>query len=488
MLYDVLIIGAGVTGTLTAAKLSALRLADRPLQIAVAEAGEDVASGTSKANSGIAHAGYDAESGTQKARLNVAGAAQLPELCARFGVDYEKCGSLVVGFDEEERKTLLALQERGRRNGVARLSLVEGSALFEMEPQLSPDATVALYAPDAAVISPYGLAIGAAQNAEINGVHFLFGFRADRVTVQDGVFSVYSGCNVCKARYVINAAGVHCDTVARLFGEEDFPLRIIPRRGEYMILDKSCDGLVRHTLFPCPTAHGKGILVSPTADRNIIVGPNANEIDDPDDTATTKRGLDEVLQGARRLIPSIPARSMITSFSGVRATPSTGDFYLAPSQKYPHLIHAAGIESPGIASSPAIADTLVSLLEEAGLSLLPREDYNPYARADGTVPKLFRACSDEEKAQRIAQNPAYGRVVCRCETITEGDILDAIHAPVGARSLDMVKRRVRAGMGRCQGGFCSGRVAELLARETGMSLDEITKCGDGSRLLFGVTK
>lgn len=477
MIYDVLIIGAGCTGVMTARLLS-----EKNCTVAVAEAGCDVAMGATCANSAIVHAGYDAKPGTLKARLNVRGNELMKKLARQLDVPLRECGSHVVGFGEKDNKMLNELYERGVSNGVPNMRIIGRDELRKMEPNISPDATASLWAPSAAITCPYGITIAAADNAVTNGVHFYFNFTVNGAVRKDGIYYVSNGTESIAARYVVNCAGVSSADVATLLGENDFPISITPRRGEYIVLDKACGNMANSTLFVCPSERGKGILVSPTVDGNLLIGPNAYPIEDGGDKSTTAPGLDEITKGAHLLMPSVNTRMAITSFAGVRATPNIYDFYIRISEQLPHVVHAVGVESPGFASSPATAEYLVGLLEEAGLHLTERDNYIPTRRADGNH-KQFNHMTEEEKAEICKKNPAYGRIICRCETVTEGDIIDAIHAPIPAVTIDMLKKRLRAGMGRCQGGFCSPRAADLIARETEKELDTVTKCGGGSWLV-----
>ncbi len=481
-IYDIVIIGAGVTGALLAHKLAKYKLS-----VAVVEAGCDVASGASRANSAIVHAGFDAEAGTLKAKLNALGCAQLPELAKQLDIPYKNNTSLVVGFGDEDEETLKSLLERGRKNGIPKLEIIDSKRLHEREPNISPDATAALLAPTAGIICPYDLTMAAAENAAINGTEFFFEFKVDGIEADRDTVTVKAGDKAIRARYAANCAGVHADEIA-LLADEDFPISIIPRRGEYMVLDKSEGKTVSATIFTVPSKAGKGILVTPTVDGNLLVGPNAHEVADKEDTSITGTGLDEISAGAKRIVPNVNLRSVITSFSGVRPTPSTADFHIEPSKTVPNMLNLEGIESPGLASSPAVADYAVEILEKMGIDLEVREDYNPYRTENGHMQKPFRELSAEEKAELCKRDPSYGKIVCRCETITEGDILAAIRRPLGAKTVDMVKMRTRAGMGRCQGGFCSPRVVELLAKELGVSVEEIRKRDRGSDILMGRTK
>ncbi|MCI8387546.1 MAG: NAD(P)/FAD-dependent oxidoreductase [Clostridiales bacterium] len=480
-IYDIVIIGAGVSGAMLAHKLSKYKL-----DIAVVEAGCDVASGATRANSAIVHAGFDAANGTLKAELNVKGCAELPKIAEQLDVPYKNNTSLVVGFGEEDERTLNVLLERGRNNGVPGLEIIGKEKLHELEPNIADSATAALFAPTAGIICPYELTIACAENACINGCEFFFDYKVDKIECSDGVISVFAGEREVKARYAVNCAGVHSDEVARMIDPE-FPIKLIPRRGEYMILDRAEGKTCSATIFTVPSKEGKGILVSPTVDGNLLVGPNAHMVE-RDDTSTTTPGLDEISTGARRIVPNINLRAVITSFAGVRPTPDTDDFHIEPSAALPNFLNLVGIESPGLASSPAVADYAIGKLAGMGAELIERGDYNPFRTTDGHKRKPFRELSDTEKLELCKKDPAYGKIICRCETITEGDILDAIRRPIPARTIDMVKMRTRAGMGRCQGGFCSPRVAELIANEFGVSLDTITKRGGESKLLTGKTK
>lgn len=479
--YDIVIIGAGVNGCMLAHRLARYRL-----DIAVIEAGSDVASGATRANSAIVHAGFDAANGTLKAELNAKGCAAMAELAKQLDVPYKNNTSLVVAFGKEDEEMLKVLLKRGEANGVPGLEIISKEQLNELEPNISPEATAALLAPTGGIICPYELTIACAENAAINGVDFFFDRRVDRIETEGELIKVCAGEFEIDARYAVNSAGVHSAELARMV-DPDFDIDIIPRRGEYMILDKAEGKTCSATLFACPSREGKGILVSPTVDGNILVGPNAHKVD-ADDVSTTSSGLDEISKGAKRLVPSINLRSVITSFAGVRPTPSTDDFHIAPSAKAAHFLDMVGIESPGLASSPAVAEYAENKLADMGLELVEKSDHNPFRTVSGHKEKPFRELSDEEKVERCKREPAYGKIICRCETVTEGDILDAIRRPIPARTIDMVKLRTRAGMGRCQGGFCSPRVAELISTELGIPLEEITKRGGESKLLCGKTK
>lgn len=475
-IYDVLVIGAGITGCMTA-----YRLARYELKTAVVERGADIASGATGANSAIVHAGFDPKPGTVKAALNARGSAELLEIAARLGVTHRVNGALVMAFDEGDQLAhIRQLYEWGGQNGVSDLHLISGDEVRHIEGEVSDEVRGALWAPRSGIVCPYGLAIAVAEVAAVNGTDFYFEFNVNSIKHSAGVFTVTDGIRTLRARYIVNAAGTHADLIARAAGEEDFPARSLPRRGEYMLLDRSCGKLVGATLFSVPGPLGKGIILSPTADGNLILGPNAHEVD-RDDTATTAAGLDEISRAAKRYVRSLDLSRVITQFAGVRPNCVLGDFYLRASEKVPGLVHLAGIESPGLASSPAVARVGVSLLADAGLTLRERADFR-----DERPPHIeLRNLSDDEADALVRRDPAYGRIICRCEQVTEGEIIDAIRRPLGARNIDMVKRRTRAGMGRCQGGFCLPRVAAIIARESGMPLCAVTKRGGDSYLMSG---
>lgn len=472
MMYDVLIIGAGVCGTLTARALTRYKL-----KVCFVDKGPDAASGASRANSGIVHAGFDAANGSLKAKMNVAGCAAMPRVTTELDVAYKNTPSLVVCFSESDRPALEALYERGVKNGVPNLRIIEQKELRAIEPNISEEAVAALYAPSAGIVSPYELAIAAGENAVQNGADYRFGYEVTSITERDGAYVVSNGKEELCARYVVNAAGLYSDRIADMCGDCNF--EYYPRKGEYMLFDKNVAGCVNNVLFPLPTKGGKGILVAPTADGNMLIGPNA-QLTEKGDTATTATGLSEIHEAAKKMMPSLPSLgNVITSFAGIRPTPSTGDFIIKPSKRYPHLLHLCGIESPGLASSPAIAEYAVEKLAEMGLQIVPNESFDPCRKPLACMREL----SDEKRREQIANDPLYAKIICRCESVTEGEIRDAIRRPMGATTVDGVKRRTRAGMGRCQGGFCMPRVVEILADELHCDMTEIRKFDDDSVIL-----
>ena len=473
-MYDVLVIGGGVIGCAIARELSR-----RSGRICVVERNEDVCTGTSKANSAIVHAGFDAEPGTRKARFNVEGSRMMEALSHELDFPYRRCGALVLCLDPADREKLQALYQRGLANGVEGLELVEGEALHRMEPALSKQAVAALYAPTSAIICPFGMTIALAENAAANGCEFRFDTEVRRSRREGGHFLLETNRGTLESRVVIAAAGVYGDALHNQLCETK--LTIVPRRGEYCLLDRRDGELVQHTIFQLPSAMGKGVLVSPTVHGNLLVGPTAVDQEEKDCTATTAAGLRRVAETAARSVPSLPMRDVITSFAGLRAHLTGGDDDFIVGESADGFFEAVGIESPGLSSAPAIGQYLAELAAEK-LGAAEKDDFLP-ERQDIPRPREMDLAV---RQALIEKDPAYASVVCRCEQITEGEIREAIRR--GARSLDGVKRRVRAGMGRCQGGFCTPRVLELLHEELGIPMTELTKSGGDSRLLAGRTK
>ena len=460
--YDVVIIGGGVTGCAAARELSRY-----DLDIAVLERESDVCEGTSKANSAIIHAGFDAVPGTMKARFNAEGNKLMDSVSEELDIPFKRNGAMVVCWQESETEKLKTLYDRGIANGIGGLRILTGDQAREIEPSLSRDVFAALYAPTSGIVCPFEMTIAYAENAFENGVDFSFLTEVTGISRSDSGFVINTSKGEYYSKTVINCAGVYADKVHAMLEEPDFS--ITPRKGEYMLLDKSVGTLVSNTIFQAPTKMGKGVLVSPTVHGNLIVGPTAEDIEDKEDVSTTREGLAAVKTVSARSVSDIPYGKVITSFSGLRAASDTGDFIINDNDGF---IDAAGIESPGLSSAPAIALYIAELVHTR-LSPPKKDDFNP--RRHG-IPKLAQL-DNEERARLIEERPDYGQIVCRCEQISEGEILDSIRRPLGAKTLDGVKRRVRAGMGRCQAGFCSPRVIELLADELGISPWEVKKNG-----------
>lgn len=474
-MFDVAIIGGGICGSSLLYELSRYRVA-----AVLLEKENDVGVATTKANSAIVHAGYDPEPGTKMARYNVQGNQIIEQLCHDLDIPYKKLGSLVLGFSKDDRALLEKLYHRGIENGVPRLRLIEQDELRQMEPNVSDEALFALYAPSAAVVSPWELATAQAEAAVDGGAQVMLNTEVTTIEkIEDG-FLMQTSAGSIKARFVVNAAGVHSDQVAAMVGDHSFS--ILPNRGEYFLLDKTQGELVQHVMFQCPTKDGKGVLVSPTVHGNLIVGPNA-ENSEADDVATTATGLHKVRQSAVKSIPSINFRESIRNFAGIRAIANVEDFIVGPSEFCSGFFNIAGIKSPGLTSAPAIAHDMVRILSEAGLAL----ESNPVFVSKRQVVR-FRHLDAAGRRRVIAENPLYGTIVCRCETVTEGEIVDALHRSLAPRSIDGIKRRCAPGMGRCQGGFCGPRVQAIIARELGIPQENVPLDKKGMNIVLGRTK
>lgn len=475
-MYDVIIIGAGVSGAAAARELSRYKL-----NICVLERDEDVCCGTSKANSGIVHSGYDAEPGSLMAELNVKGCEQMEALSKELDFAYKNTGSLTVSTTEEGPEALQKLYERGVKNGVKGLRILNREEVHEMEPNLSDEVNAALYAPTAGIVCPFGLNIAMAENACTNGVEFKFDTEVKNIRKLENGFSIETSKGNFETKYIVNAAGVYADVFHNMVSEKK--LHITPRKGEYMLLDKSAGKHVNATIFALPNKFGKGVLVTQTAHGNLLVGPTATDLEDKEGVNTTAEGLGEVREKSQYTVKDIPFRKVITSFAGLRAVEDGMDFVIGEAENAPGFIDCAGIASPGLTSSPAIGQRIAEIIKE---KLQPEEnpDFDPVRKGI----KNPAALSLEERNELIKKEPAYGNIICRCEMISEGEILDAIRRPLGAKSLDGVKRRTRAGMGRCQAGFCSPKTMEILHRELGIPMEEITKAGGASKLIEGTNK
>lgn len=475
-MYDVIIIGAGISGCACARELSRYKLS-----ICVLEKEEDVCCGTTKANSAIVHAGFDAACGTLMAKLNVKGNQDMEELSKELDFSFKRNGSLVVCLHEEEMPDLEALYQRGIENGVKGLRMIDKAELVKLEPHISDDAVAALYAPTSGIVCPFGMNIAYAENAAANGVQFQFETEVAGIRRQDGNWIVKTNQGEFEGRFVVNAAGVYADTIHNMVSTKK--LHITPRRGDYCLLDRSVEGFVTHTIFQLPGKYGKGVLVTPTIHGNTLVGPTAVDIEDREGTNTTQEGLEELLEKAGRTVKGLPIRQVITSFAGLRAHEDGHEFVIGEVEGAEGFIDCAGIESPGLTSAPAIGTMVAGIVKE-----LAHAEENPDfigTRKGMLDPKTL---SMEERTALIKAKPAYGNIVCRCEMVSEGEVIDAINRPLGAKSLDGVKRRTRAGMGRCQAGFCSPRTIEILARERGVPPSEITKSGKESKIIVGVNK
>ena len=472
--YDIAIIGAGVSGTAIARELSRYQT-----KICVLEREEDVCCGTSKANSAIIHAGYDAEPGSLKAKLNLRGNQMMDQLAKDLDFPFRRNGSLVLCLDEKDLPNLQKLYERGITNGVKGLQILNKEEVRAMETNISDQVIAALYAPTGGIVCPFHMTIAFAENACANGTVFHFNTEVKNITRRQNIWKIETTKGTFEAGCIINAAGVYADKLHNMVSQKK--IHITPRKGEYCLLDKTAGTHVSHTVFTLPGKLGKGVLVTPTVHGNLLIGPTAADIEDKEGVNTTREGLDEVLQKSAASVKNIPARQVITSFAGLRAHEDGDDFIIGETEK--DFIDCAGIESPGLSSTPAIGEMVAQILKEK-YDLKEKEDFISTRKGILDPAKL----SLEERNALIHQKPAYGNIICRCEMVTEGEIIDAIRRPIGAKSLDGVKRRTRAGMGRCQAGFCSPRVMEILARELGLSVEEITKSSGNSRIIEGINK
>ena len=469
--YDAVVIGGGVIGSAIIRYLSLYNM-----KTLLVEKEEDISSGTTKANSGIVHAGYDPEPGTLKAKLNVKGAKMIKEESCKLHFDYKVNGAMVVSFSPNDDYKIDELFERGIKNGVEDMEIISGDEARRLEPNLSENITKCLYLKSSAIVCPFSLTQALSENAYENGAEFKFNTKVETIErIEDGYRIKTDNGLIITSNAVINAAGVYGDTINNMVSEKK--LHITPRRGSYMLFDNETQGMFNSTIFQLPSSKGKGVLVTPTVHGNLMIGPNSVDIPDKDDTSTTAFDLDYISKEALRTSPSIPFRKVITSFSGLRAHEDSGDFIVGEAEDAPGFFNAVGIESPGLSSSLSIGEMVARMVADR-LGIEKKE--NPVLERKA-APRPKEMCIDERN-ELIKSNPSYGRIVCRCEEISEGEIIDAITRPLGARSLDGVKRRVRAGMGRCQGGFCSPKVMELIEKYASIPFDEITKNSKGSNI------
>ena len=472
--YDVIIIGAGVTGTAIARELSRYQC-----RVCVLEREEDVCCGTSKANSAIIHAGYDAEPGSWKARLNVRGNEMIESLSKELDFPFKRDGSLVLCLDEKAYPDLRKLYDRGIENGVKGLQILYRDEVLMMEPNVSDKVYAALYAPTAGIVCPFHMTIAFAENAYTNGAEFRFNSEVQKISREADGWEIITGKGKYKTKCIVNAAGVYADKIHNMVSEKK--LHITPRKGEYCLLDKSAGNHVGRTIFTLPGKFGKGVLVTPTVHGNLLIGPTAVDIENKEGVNTTRDGLQQVLEKSADSVKNIPTRQVITSFAGLRAHEDGDDFVIGETEN--DFIDCAGIESPGLSSAPAIGEVIGKLVQKK-YDLKEKTEFISTRTGFSDLGSM----TIEERNKMIRRNPTYGNIICRCEMVTEGEIIDAIRRPLGAKSLDGVKRRTRAGMGRCQSGFCSPKVMEILARELVKPIDEITKSGRNSKIIEGINK
>lgn len=475
-MLDVIVIGAGVMGAAVSRELSKYKL-----NIMVLDKENDVSNGTSKANSAIVHAGYDAKEGTLMAKYNVLGAGMYESLCKEIGAPYKNVGSYVLAFSEEERKHIEKLYQRGLTNGVPQMEILEKDEILRREPNINKNVVAALYAGSAGIVGPWEFTIKLLENAALNGTEVLVDAEVSNIEkLQDGYKVILKDGRSFETKVVINAAGVYADKINDMVSKNHFDIH--PRIGEYYVLDKVQGKLTNSVLFQCPTIMGKGILVTKTVHGNIMIGPTAEDVESKDYVGTTTHGLDDIRRQAEKTISGINYRDSIRNFTGIRAESSTGDFIIGEVSDAPNFFNIAGTKSPGLSSAPAIGVDVAKMVVEK-LGAIKKEEFKQ------NKPQIhFIELSPEEKAEVIKKDPRYGRIICRCESITEGEIVDVIHRMVGARTVDGVKKRCRPGTGRCQGGFCGPRVQEILARELGKKLNEIVLDKKGAYILTTETK
>jgi glycerol-3-phosphate dehydrogenase len=476
-MYDITIIGAGITGTFIARELSRYQL-----RVLLIDKENDIANGTTKANSAIVHAGYDAEEGTLKARLNVRGNELYEEVCKELHVPFKRIGSLVIAFNKQEMETVKELFERGTKNGVPEMEILDKEAVFKLENNLSEDIEGALYAKTAGIVGPWELAIALAENALDNGVELLLNSPVTNIEKLSNGYCIAAGDKKIKSKMVINCAGIHSDDINNMVNSASF--EILPNRGEYNLFDKSVGKIVNTVVFRCPSEAGKGVVVMPTVHGNLLIGPTSEYVAGKTSFDTTLEGLTSINEHTQHTLKQISFQNVITSFTGLRAKTKAQDFIIEESKESLGFFNVAGIDSPGLTSAPAIAEYVVGLIKSKIENIEIKQDFNPYRRPN----MHFMELSDIEKAKLIEKDPRFGRIICRCEHITEGEIVDVIKRKAGARTLDGVKRRARPGSGRCQGGFCAPRVMEILARELDVDITGVVKDSLGSNILTGKTK
>jgi len=477
-MYDVVVIGAGIIGASVAREL-----AKYDLNVKVLEKENDVANGTTKANSAIVHAGYDPKNGTMMAKVNVKGNEMFEEICNELDVPFERIGSLVLAFNDEDLKTINELYENGTKNGVPNLQILTKEETLKLEPNISPEIAGALHAPTGGIVGPWEYTIALMENAVVNGVRLQLSAEVTSIEkLEDGyTITINDSEKPIYTKYIVNAAGIYADKVHNMVAKPAYT--ISPRKGQYFVMDKTQGELVKKTIFQCPNEHGKGVLVTPTVHGNLLVGPDSESIISREDFSTTSEQLDFVREKAALSVKNIAFRDSIRNFAGLRAYSERTDFIVEEAEDAKGFIDLAGMKSPALSSAPAIALEAIKLLKDSGLEF--KENKNFIKERKQIV---FMELSPERKAEIIKENPSYGRIICRCENITEGEIIDSIRRPVGATTLDGVKKRCRPGMGRCQGGFCGPRVQEILSKELGKNLEEILLDKNNSYIVTSETK
>ncbi|MGL5067717.1 MAG: NAD(P)/FAD-dependent oxidoreductase [Sarcina sp.] len=476
MIYDVAIIGSGIIGGSIFRELTKYNL-----NVVTLEKENDVAMGTSKANSAIVHAGYDPKPGTLMAKYNVEGNKMFDKLCKDLSVPFKRNSSLIIGFNDTDTNELRILFERGRENGIEDIKMLSKQEVLELEPNLNPDVCSALFCPTGGIVGAYELTIALSENAIENGGELRLNSKVVSIEKNETFKITLENGDTIESKFIVNASGVHADTIHNLVCKESF--KITPRRGDYFLLDKSQGQIFEKTIFQCPSKLGKGVLVTPTVHGNLLVGPDAIDTDDKESVATNSEGLEKIRQTSLRTTTKVNFRENIRNFAGLRAVADAPDFIVGQADDVKGFFNVAGMKSPGLTSAPAIAVDVVRMMGEAGLKLISKDNFK-----ETREHIHFIELSQDEKAQLIKKDNRYGRVICRCEYITEGEIVDSITRTLGARSIDGVKRRCRPGCGRCQGGFCGPRVQEIISRETGIAIEEVPLDKNSSYIIIGKTK
>lgn len=475
-MYDVVIIGAGVIGCAIARSLSKYKM-----NVCVIDKEDDIGCGTTKANSAIIHAGYDAVPGSLKAKFNLLGNKKFDMLSKELDFQFKRIGSFVLAFDNEDLTKLNELLIQGKKNGVKDLCIIDGKKIKELEPNINENVLAVLYAPSAGIVCPFEMTIALAENAFLNGVEFKLDTEVTGINKTKDLFIISTNNGNIKSKIIINSAGVFSDKVSNMISNNK--IHIIPRKGEYCLFDKNVGDTVSRIIFQVPNKNGKGVLVTPTVHGNLLIGPNAIDIEDKYDTNTSKLGMDEILNKAKLSIKEIPIKNLITYFAGLRAHSIGDDFIIGESKDVENFINVAGIDSPGLTCAPAIGEFVENIILSK-LNLVKKEDYIVNRKKTNR----FRDMNNLERNELIKQDSFYGNIVCRCEMVTEGEIIDAIRRPLGAKNIDGIKRRTRAGMGRCQSGFCTTKIIKILSRELNISSDNVTKNGKKSNLIVGKNK
>ncbi len=470
-MYDVIIIGGGIVGALIAREFSFYNLS-----LLLIEKESDVSMGATKANSAIIHAGYDPTPGTLKAKTNIEGNKLYKDLCEELSVPFKRIGAFVLAFNDEELKTLIELKDRGIKNGVPELYIFKREEVLKREPNISKNIKYALFAPTSGITNPFLLTINAIENAIENGLIVKLNEEVIGIKKEEKIYQVITNKDIYLTKYIVNCAGINSDKIIKML-DPDYPFEIVPRKGEYLVLDKKVKDFVKSTIFHVPTEKGKGVLITPTVEGNILIGPNAEEVPYKEDKSTTLKGLLEVKEKSKNYCDNIPFHLVISTFAGIRASSTYKDFFVKEIPEFRNILHMAGIDSPGITSAPSLSKMALEWLME-------KEKITPKKNAKRIINKIYlRDLPDEEKERLIKEDPRWGHIICRCEHVSEMEVISAIHSPLPATTLEGIRKRTRAGMGRCQGAFCGYHIMKILSEELNLPLTQITFKGNGSYMV-----